>query len=207
MHFSLGTSLAGTRNLTTPTPSPAPGQTPPNGSTPAKPGIDLMTYCLGSAIYRAFAEGGPSLKMQRFFIYYFILFIYLFFFLGGGGWGAGGGGRGREGGGSRWWLVGSVHITFGKAYMKYCILPSPKRAECFRVYFHCLSGVIMVTLNRSYRTRTYAPDAGDHGELFWSGFGWDDSHPYTHTEVKYTSIMPVLFQMLPSIDTAFTSLF
>ena len=34
-----------------------------------------------------------------------------------------------------------------------------------------LSGVVIVTLNRSYRIRTYTPDAGDHGELFWSGFG------------------------------------
>ena len=69
------------------------------------------------------------------------------------------------------------------------VLSSPKRAECLRVCFHCLSGVIL-TLNRSYCIRTYTPDAGDHGELFWSGFGWDDSHPYAHTEAKYTGIMP-----------------
>ena len=45
----------------------------------------------------------------------------------------------------------------------------------------------------SYGIRTYTPDAGDHGEHFWSGFGWDDSHHYAHTEAKYTTIMPVLF--------------
>ena len=41
---------------------------------------------------------------------------------------------------------------------------------------------------------TYRPDAGDHSELFWSGFGWDDSHPYAHAAAKYTGIMPVLLQ-------------
>ena len=77
-------------------------------------------------------------------------------------------------GGSRWWLVGSVHVTFsrhlGKAYTKYCPLSSPKRAECLCVCFHCLSGVVFVSLKHSCRIRTYTPDAGDHGELFWSGF-------------------------------------
>ena len=56
-------------------------------------------------------------------------------------------------GGSRWWLVGSVHVTFsihlGKAYTMYCPLPSPKRAGCFRVSFRCLSGVVIVTSNHS----------------------------------------------------------
>ena len=77
-------------------------------------------------------------------------------------------------GGSRWWLVGSVHVFFlrplGKAYTKYCPLSLPKRAECLCVCFHCLSGVVFITLNHSCRIRTYSPDAGDHGELFWSGF-------------------------------------
>ena len=84
--------------------------------------------------------------------------------------------------GSRWWLVRSVHVAFsrhlGKAHTKYCPLSSPKKAECFRVCFHCLNGVVILTLNRSYRIRTYTLDAGDHGAIFWSGFGWDDSHPY-----------------------------
>ena len=43
--------------------------------------------------------------------------------------------------------------------------------EVRAVCFHCLSGVVIVTLNRSYPIRTYTPDAGDHGELFWIGFG------------------------------------
>ena len=79
-------------------------------------------------------------------------------------------------GGSRWWLVGSVHVTFsrylGKAYMKYCPLSSPKRVECLHVCFRCLSGVVIVTLNHSCRIRMYTSDAGDHGELFWSSFCW-----------------------------------
>ena len=45
--------------------------------------------------------------------------------------------------------------------------------------FHCLSGVVFVTLNHSCRTRTYTPDAGDHGELLWSG--WNGSHYFMHT--------------------------
>ena len=61
-------------------------------------------------------------------------------------------------GGSRWWLVGSVHATFSrhfeKAYTKYCLLSSPKRSECSHVCFHCLSGIVIVTLNRSYRIHT-----------------------------------------------------
>ena len=44
-----------------------------------------------------------------------------------------------------------------------------------------------------YRLRTSTPDAEDHGELFWSGFGWDDSHRYAHTEAKCTGIVPALF--------------
>ena len=39
------------------------------------------------------------------------------------------------------------------------------------VCFHCLSGIVIVTLNRFYGMRTYMLDAGDHGELFWSSFG------------------------------------
>ena len=31
--------------------------------------------------------------------------------------------------------------------------------------------VIGNLIDRSYRIRTYTPDAGDHGELFWSDFG------------------------------------
>ena len=50
----------------------------------------------------------------------------------------------------------------------YCPLSSSKRG--LRVCFHCLSGVGIVTLNRSCRIRPYTPDAGGHGELFWSGF-------------------------------------
>ena len=78
-------------------------------------------------------------------------------------------------GGSRWWLGGSVHVTFSrhleKAYTRYCPLSSPKRAECLRVCFHCLSGII-VTLNHSYRIRTSMPDAGWRSwrtflERFW----------------------------------------
>ena len=71
---------------------------------------------------------------------------------------------------------------------------SPKRAECFHVCFHCLSGIVIITLNHTYCIRTYTPDA-EHGELLWSGFGWKyDSHPWAHTtEAKYTGIMPVLF--------------
>ena len=90
---------------------------------------------------------------------------------------------------SRWWFVGSVHVTFlrhlGKAYIKFGPLSSPERAECLRVCFHCLIGIVIVTLKRSYGIQTYIPDAGDFGELFWSGFGWDDSHRYAHTETKY----------------------
>ena len=40
----------------------------------------------------------------------------------------------------------------------------------------------------------------DHGELFWSSFGWDDFHPYAHTEAKYTGIMLVLFRNITFID-------
>ena len=58
----------------------------------------------------------------------------------------------------------------------------------------CLSGVVIVTFNCSCCiVWMYMLDAGDHGELFWSNFGWDDSHPDAHTEAKYTGIMPVLF--------------
>ena len=51
----------------------------------------------------------------------------------------------------RWWLVETVHMTFstclGKAYTKYCPLPSPNTTECFGV-FHCFGGVVIITLNR-----------------------------------------------------------
>ena len=93
-------------------------------------------------------------------------------------------------------LVWFVHVTYsrhlGKANTKYCPLSSPKR-ECFRVCFNCHSGapgVVLVTLDRSYRIRTYTPE--DHGELFWSGFGGDDSRSCAHTEAQYTGIMPFL---------------
>ena len=52
------------------------------------------------------------------------------------------------------------------------------------VCFHCLSGVVTVTLNRLCRIRTYTPSV--------VVFGWDDSHYYAHTKAKYTGIMPVL---------------
>ena len=55
-----------------------------------------------------------------------------------------------------------------------------RREQNVYVSFHCLSGVI-ITLNHSYGIQTFMPDAGDHGELFWSGFVWDDSHPYAHS--------------------------
>ena len=54
--------------------------------------------------------------------------------------------------------------------MKYCPLSSPKRAECLCVRFCYLSGIVFVTLNHWCRIRTYTLDAGDHGELLWSGF-------------------------------------
>ena len=41
----------------------------------------------------------------------------------------------------------------------------------------------------------YKADEGDHGEIFWSGFSRDDSHPYAITEAMYTGIMPVLFNL------------
>ena len=66
-----------------------------------------------------------------------------------------------------------------------------RRERNVYVCAYCLSGVVIVTTRMA--VRTYTPDAGDHGELFWSGFCWDDSHPYAHTEAKYTGIMPVLF--------------
>ena len=65
------------------------------------------------------------------------------------------------------------------------IVIAEESSQCLRVCFHCLSGVVIVTLNRSCHIRTYTPDAGDHGELFWSGFGWDDSHYYAHTKATY----------------------
>ena len=123
-----------------------------------------------------------GLKMQKLFIY-----LSLFFFFGGGG------------GGSSWWLAWPVHVTF---WPFQDILGGLTRstAHCHRrkeqnvlVCFHCLCCVAIVTLNRSYRIRTYTPDTADHGELFRNGFGWDDSHPYAHTEAKYTGIMRVLF--------------
>ena len=69
-----------------------------------------------------------------------------------------------------WICSRDLFETSWEAYTKYCPLSLPKRAECLRVSFHCLSGVVFVTLNRSCRIRTFTPDAGDHGELFWSGF-------------------------------------
>ena len=92
-----------------------------------------------------------------------------------------------------WVNLGNLEMHLGNAYTKYFPLLSPERAECLRVCFHCLSGVFIITLNRSYRIRTFTPDAGDHGELFWSSFGWDISHPHAHTEAKCTGIMPLLF--------------
>ena len=41
-----------------------------------------------------------------------------------------------------------------------------EESRSLRVCCHCLSGVVVVTLSRSCRIRTYTPDAGDHGELF-----------------------------------------
>ena len=37
-------------------------------------------------------------------------------------------------------------------------LSSSKKAECFRVCFHCPSGVAIVSFNRLYRIRPYTPD-------------------------------------------------
>ena len=44
------------------------------------------------------------------------------------------------------------------------VLTEESRISC--VCFHCLSGVVIVTLNRLCWIGTYAPDAGDHGEFF-----------------------------------------
>ena len=45
-----------------------------------------------------------------------------------------------------------------------------EESSMFSCVLHGLSNVI-VTLNRPYGIPTYTPDAGDHGELFWIGFG------------------------------------
>ena len=36
--------------------------------------------------------------------------------------------------------------------------------------WHCY---VIITFNCLYHIRTYTADAGDHGETFWSGFGWE----------------------------------
>ena len=74
--------------------------------------------------YLAFAEGGPSLKMQSFFIF----------------WGV------RDGD----WLglfTWSFRDNLARLTRSAALLSSPKRAECFRVCFRC--DFIIVTLNRS----------------------------------------------------------
>ena len=105
----------------------------------------LMSANVVNIFCLAFAEGGSSFKMQTAFF-----------------WGGMGGVKMVI----VWICSRDFSRHLGKAYTKYCPLSSPKRAECLRVCFHCLSGVVIVALNRSCRIRTYTPDAGDHGELF-----------------------------------------
>ena len=109
-----------------------------------------IAQCNNNDYYLPFAEGRPSLKMQT------VVVVVVFL------------------GGSRWWLVGSVHVTFsrhlGKAYTKYCPLSSPKRAECLRVCFHCLSGVVFVTLNHSCRITNVHAGCGRSRRAFLERF-------------------------------------
>ena len=56
------------------------------------------------------------------------------------------------------------------ACTRYCLLSSPKRAECLRVCFHCLSGIVIVTLNRSYSIPTYMLDAWRSWQTFLERF-------------------------------------
>ena len=44
-------------------------------------------------------------------------------------------------------------------------------AECFRVCFHCLSGIVIITFEPLISHTNEPADAGEHGKLFWSGFG------------------------------------
>ena len=109
---------------------------------PSQVSNDQKNYFVALFYYLAFAEGGP--RNTDGFLFYFI-----YVFLGG-----------RGGGGWRGWLVRSVHVTFsrhlGKVETMYCPLSSPKRAGCFRVCFHRLSGIVIVThwtafIGRSWR--------------------------------------------------------
>ena len=46
------------------------------------------------------------------------------------------------------------------------VMTKESRRFTVRVCFHCISGVVIVTLKRLCHIRTYTPDAGDHGKLF-----------------------------------------
>ena len=101
------------------------------------------------------------------------------------------------------WFVGSVHVTFsrnlGKAFAKYCPLSSPKRAECFR-------GVVIVTLNHSYRIRTYTPYGGIMASFSGAVLVQMILTNYAHSEAEYTDIMPVLlWYLIALIDISFSS--
>ena len=91
-------------------------------------------------------------------------------------------------------VIGSDLFTWPSWEGWHEVLPLswPNRAGCFRVCYilpqWCYRNFELLVSH----TNVHA-GAGDHGELFWSSFGWGDSHYYAHTEAKYTGIMPVLF--------------
>ena len=91
-------------------------------------------------------------------------FFFFFFFL----FFLGGGGRDGD------WLIFSRHL--GEAYVFVCTF---------------IASVALLSYLRPAHIAYERPR--DHDELFWSGLGLDDSHPYAHTEAKYTGIIPVLF--------------
>ena len=135
--------------------------------------------------YLAFAKSGPSLKRR------YILYL----------------------GRLRWWLVGSLPVTFlrhlEKAYtievlptvmaeegrMFTCVLSLPQ--------WHFYHNFELLILHTNVHT-----GCGRSWRTFLERVGWDDSHPYAHTEAKYTGIMPLLsytgILMLPKGSLAFT---
>ena len=116
-----------------------------SGSGMWNPWISVQNNNSQCNSYLAFAKGGPSLKMQSVVYFCGVKMVKI-------GW------------------ICSRHL-FETSWERL----TQSTAHCHRQReqnVFCLSCVVIVTFNCivSHTVRTYTPDAGLHGKLFWSGF-------------------------------------